>query len=219
MIPERLAALREEMKRRGIDIYVVPTADFHESEYVGEHFKARKFITGFTGSAGTAVFTKDQAGLWTDGRYFIQAAQQLEGSGVELMKMGEPGVPTVEDFIADAIPEGGVLGFDGRVVAMGLGQDLEERLAKKGATINYSEDLIDKIWEDRPALSEKPAFALGEEYTGESTASKLARIREAMAADIAQMQLEAPAVSTYEFRIPQSCIFSNASFLRNHHYG
>ena len=181
-VPERVAALRALMAERGYDIYMVPTDDNHQSEYVGEYFKARSFITGFTGSAGTAVFTKDQAGLWTDGRYFIQAAQQLEGSGVELMKMGEPGVPTVEDFIADAIPEGGVLGFDGRVVAMGLGQDLEERLAKKGATINYSEDLIDKIWEDRPALSEKPAFALGEEYTGESTASKLARIREAMAA-------------------------------------
>ena len=115
-VPERIAALRALMAERGYDIYMVPTDDNHQSEYVGEYFKARSFITGFTGSAGTAVFTKDQAGLWTDGRYFIQAAQQLEGSGVELMKMGEPGVPTVEDFIADAIPEGGVLGFDGRVV-------------------------------------------------------------------------------------------------------
>ena len=79
MIPERLTALREEMKRRSIDIYVVPTADFHESEYVGEHFKARKFITGFTGSAGTAVITLKEAGLWTDGRYFVQAEKQLEG--------------------------------------------------------------------------------------------------------------------------------------------
>ena len=181
-VPERVAALRALMAERGYDIYMVPTDDNHQSEYVGEYFKARAFITGFTGSAGTAVFTKDFAGLWTDGRYFIQAAQQLDGSGVELMKMGEPGVPTVEEFIASAMPEGGVLGFDGRVVAMGLGKDLEDRLAAKGATINYSEDLIDKVWADRPALSEKPAFALGEEYTGESTASKLARIREAMAA-------------------------------------
>lgn len=179
-IPERITALRALMEERGYDIYMVPTDDNHQSEYVGEYFKARSFITGFTGSAGTAVFTKDKAGLWTDGRYFIQAAKQLEGSGVELMKMGEPGVPTVEDFIADVIPEGGVLGFDGRVVAMGLGKDLETRLAAKNATINYSEDLIDHIWTGRPALSEKPAFALGEEYTGESTSSKLARIREAM---------------------------------------
>ena len=181
-VPERVTALRALMTERGYDIYMVPTDDNHQSEYVGEYFKARAFITGFTGSAGTAVFTKDFAGLWTDGRYFIQAAQQLDGSGVELMKMGEPGVPTVEEFIASAMPEGGVLGFDGRVVAMGLGKDLETRLAAKNATINYSEDLVDKIWTDRPALSEKPAFALGEEYTGESTASKLARIREAMAA-------------------------------------
>ena len=143
-------------------------------------FKARAFITGFTGSAGTAVITKDEAGLWTDGRYFIQAAQQLEGSGVKLFKMGEPGVPTVEEYIANVIPENGTLGFDGRVVAMGEGQALVEAVAPKHAKINYSEDLIDLIWKDRPALSEKPAFALGEEYTGESTASKLARIREAM---------------------------------------
>ena len=153
-VPERVAALRALMAERGYDVYMVPTDDNHQSEYVGEYFKARAFITGFTGSAGTAVFTKDFAGLWTDGRYFIQAAQQLDGSGVELMKMGEPGVPTVEDFIESVIPEGGVLGFDGRVVAMGLGKDLEDRLAAKNATINYSEDLIDKIWEDRPALSE-----------------------------------------------------------------
>lgn len=179
-IAERITALRALMADRGYDVYMVPTDDNHQSEYVGEHFKARAFITGFTGSAGTAVITKDEAGLWTDGRYFVQAAQQLEGSGVKLFKMGEPGVPTVEEYIANVIPENGTLGFDGRVVAMGEGQALVEAVAPKHAKINYSEDLIDLIWEDRPALSEKPAFTLGEEYTGESTASKLARIREAM---------------------------------------
>lgn len=179
-IAERITALRALMADRGYDVYMVPTDDNHQSEYVGEHFKARAFITGFTGSAGTAVITKDEAGLWTDGRYFIQAAQQLERSGVKLFKMGEPGVPTVEEYIANVIPENGTLGFDGRVVAMGEGQALVEAVAPKNAKINYSEDLIDLIWEDRPALSEKPAFALDEEYTGENTASKLARIREAM---------------------------------------
>jgi len=168
------------MEERGYDAYMVPTDDNHQSEYVGEHFKARAFITGFTGSAGTAVITKDTAGLWTDGRYFIQAEQQLSGSGVKLFKMGEPDVPTVEDFIADILPEGGTLGFDGRVVAMGEGQALEAAAAKKNGKIDYSTDLIDKIWEDRPALSEEPAFALGVEYTGESTKSKLKRIRKAM---------------------------------------
>lgn len=179
-VPERISALRSLMEEKGYDVYLIPTDDNHQSEYVGEHFKARAFITGFTGSAGTAVITKTEAGLWTDGRYFIQAAQQLDGSGVTLFKMGEPGVPALEDYITKVIPEGGTLGFDGRVVAMNEGQALEAALAPKNGKINYSEDLIDKIWEGRPALSEKPAFALGEEYTGESTASKLARIREAM---------------------------------------
>lgn len=179
-IPERISALRALMEERGYDVYMVPTDDFHQSEYVGDHFKVREYITGFTGSAGTAVFTKDEAGLWTDGRYFLQADQQLAGTGVKLYKMGEPGVPTVEEFIASALPEGGTLGFDGRVVAIEEGAALEEAVASKDAKINYSEDLVGEVWADRPALSEKPAFALGEEYTGESTESKLARVREAM---------------------------------------
>ena len=179
-VVDRIKVLREIMKEKGIDVYVVPTADFHQSEYVGEYFKARAFITGFTGSAGTAVITQDDARLWTDGRYFIQAAAQLAGTTVELMKMGEPGVPTLEAYLAEAIPTGGVLGFDGRVVAMGEGQCYEEIAASKGAKIIYDYDLIDSIWEDRPALSEEPVFALGLEYTGESVASKLERIRKAM---------------------------------------
>ncbi len=179
-VPERISALRALMEERGYDAYMVPTDDNHQSEYVGEHFKARAFITGFTGSAGTAVITKDAAGLWTDGRYFIQAEQQLKGSGVKLFKMGEPDVPTVEDYITDVLSEGGTLGFDGRVIAMGEGQALESATAKKHGKIDYSTDLIDQIWEDRPPLSEEPAFALGEEYTGESTQSKLKRIRKAM---------------------------------------
>lgn len=188
-VPERISALRALMEERGYDAYMVPTDDNHQSEYVGEHFKARAFITGFTGSAGTAVITKDAAGLWTDGRYFIQAEQQLSGSGVKLFKMGEPDVPTVEDFIADVLPEGGTLGFDGRVVAMGEGQALEAAAAKKNAKIDYSTDLVDKIWEDRPALSEEPAFALGIEYTGESTESKLKRIRKSMAEEGADIHI------------------------------
>lgn len=181
-ICERISALRALMAEKGFDAYMVPTDDNHQSEYVGEHFKARAFITGFTGSAGTAVITAGEAGLWTDGRYFIQAAKQLEGSGVTLFKMGEPGVPSVEEFIADVLPENGTLAFDGRVVAMGEGQALEAAVAPKNGTISYSEDLVEKIWEGRPLLSEEPAFALEEKYTGESTASKLARIRESMKA-------------------------------------
>ena len=96
---ERLERLREKMRERGIDVYVVPTSDFHESEYVGEHFACRKYITGFTGSAGTAVVTMTEAGLWTDGRYFVQASGQLKGSDVALMKMGVEGVPTVLEYM------------------------------------------------------------------------------------------------------------------------
>lgn len=105
MIPERLAALRQEMEKRDIAVYIVPTADFHESEYVGEYFKARRFITGFTGSAGTAVITRTKAGLWTDGRYFVQAAKQLEGTTVTLYRMGEEHVPTVDEYVEQTLKE------------------------------------------------------------------------------------------------------------------
>lgn len=180
MIPERLKKLREEMAQRGIDIYVVPTSDFHDSEYVGEHFKARKFITGFTGSAGTAVITMTEAGLWTDGRYFVQAERQLEGSTVTLYRMGEEGVPMVDEFLAEKLPENGCLGFDGRVIGGTWGRRMEKLAEKKNGTIHCNEDLIDIIWEDRPALSKEPAFILEEKYAGKSTAEKLAAVREAM---------------------------------------
>ena len=114
-ITERVQKLHEIMRQNKVDVYIVPTADFHQSEYVGEYFKIREFLTGFTGSAGTAVFTANEAYLWTDGRYFIQAAKELEGTPVRLMKMGEPGVPDIEHFLNDSLPEGGVIAFDGRV--------------------------------------------------------------------------------------------------------
>ena len=179
-VEERIAKLREQMKERGMDVYIVPTADFHQSEYVGEHFKARKFMTGFSGSAGTAVFTMTEARLWVDGRYFIQAAAQIEGTSIEMMKMGKPGVPTIDEYLKEAIPENGTLGFDGRVVAMGNGRRYEEIVAEKNGKIVYAYDLVGKIWEDRPELSKEPVFTLEEKYTGESTASKLKRIREKM---------------------------------------
>ena len=179
-IPERLTNLRAIMAEKGIDVYIVPTADFHQSEYVGEYFKARKYITGFSGSAGTAVITKDEARLWTDGRYFIQAAKQLENTTVELMKMGEPGVPELTAYLADILKPGDTLGFDGRVVSVGEGQEYADIAQAKQAKVAYHEDLIDLIWTDRPELSTAPAFSLGIEYTGESAEDKLARIREKM---------------------------------------
>ena len=179
-VPERLSALRKCMEEKNIDVYVVPTADFHQSEYVGEHFKARKFITGFSGSAGTAVITKTEARLWTDGRYFIQAAAQLEGTTVELMKMGEPGVPEMNAYIEEVLKEGETLGFDGRVVSVGEGEGYAAIARKKNAKMLYQADLIHEIWEDRPVLSEEPAFDLDVKYAGETVAGKLTRIREEM---------------------------------------
>jgi Xaa-Pro aminopeptidase len=180
MIPERLAKLRAEMKKRNISMYVVPTADFHESEYVGEHFKARKYMTGFSGSAGTAVITMTEAGLWTDARYFVQAAKQLEGTTVTLYKMREEGVPTVNEYIENTLEEGGCLGFDGRVINSTLGAEFAEIAAAKNGTLYVDEDLVDLIWEDRPPLSKEPAWVLEEKYAGESVSSKLKTIREKM---------------------------------------
>lgn len=180
MIQERLSALRSEMKKRRIDIYVVPTSDFHESEYVGAHFKARRFITGFTGSAGTAVITMTEAGLWTDGRYFVQAENQLKDSTVTLFRMGEEGVPEVDQFIKDKLPEGGCLGFDGRVINGAWGKRLQKIADEKNASMHVAEDLIDLIWADRPALPKEPLFLLEEKYTGKSTAEKIADLRAKM---------------------------------------
>ena len=147
---------------------------------MGEHFKARKFITGFTGSAGTAVITLEEAGLWTDGRYFVQAENQLKGSTVTLYRMGEEGVPTTDEFIADKLQEGGCLGFDGRVVNGTWGAKLEKIAAEKHDTLYGKEDLVNLIWKDRPALSKEPLFILEEKYSGRSTKSKLADLREVM---------------------------------------
>ena len=177
---KHLEQLREKMRERGIDVYVVPTSDYHESEYVSEHFACRRYITGFTGSAGTAVVTMEEAGLWTDGRYFVQAAKQLEGSGVTLRKMGVEGVPTILEYLRQAMPEGGTLGFDGRVINELLGEEMEAAVAARHAKIAYGEDLVGMIWADRPALSREPVWILDEKYCGKSAAEKIADLRAAM---------------------------------------
>lgn len=179
-ITERVEKLQSQMKLDKVDIYLVPTADFHQSEYVGEHFKMRQFLTGFTGSAGTAVFTQEEAYLWTDGRYFIQAAKELEHTPVRLMKMGEPGVPTITDFLEEHLPEGGVIGFDGRCVSLGDGKLYETIAAGKHGSISYEKDLAEDIWQDRPELSKEPVWELDLTYAGEDRQSKLARIRKSM---------------------------------------
>ena len=177
---EHLNRLREKMREAGVDVYVVPTADFHESEYVGEYFACRKYITGFTGSAGTAVVTMDEAGLWTDGRYFVQAAGELEGSGVTLRKMGVEGVPTILEYLKETVPEGGTLGFDGRVVNELWGEEMEAAVAGKKAAVACGADLVGEIWENRPQLSREPVWILEEKYCGKPAAEKVKELRLAM---------------------------------------
>ena len=179
-VPQRLSDLRREMKSRGIDIYVVPTADFHGSEYVGEHFKARQFITGFTGSAGTAVITAEEAGLWTDARYFLQADAQLKDSGVTLYRMGEEGVPTLQEFLTDKLPQGGCIGFDGRTVSGSEGRAYRKLADDKKGRLSVDEDLIGLIWADRPPLPAGKVWRYGIEYAGRTTAEKLAAVRAEM---------------------------------------
>lgn len=188
-IPKRLDALRACMKEKNIDIYVIPTADFHQSEYVGEYFKARTYLSGFTGSAGTLVVTKTWAGLWTDGRYFLQAAKELIGSTIELMKMNEPGVPTISDFIKEFLPIEGTLGFDGRVISLEEGREYEAIVKEKTGKIVTEYDLCDAIWPDRPIISQEPAFALDIKYAGKSAAEKLVDIRSVMAKEGATLQI------------------------------
>ena len=181
-IKQKLNALRILMKEKKIDAYLVPTDDFHGSEYVGDYFKCRKYITGFTGSAGTAIITQDMAGLWTDGRYFIQAADQLRDTTIELFKSGEPGVPTVHQFLNDKLQEGMCLGFDGRTVSAREAEELQELLQEKHITFSVNDDMIGEIWEDRPVLSCEPVMELDIRWTGKSRADKIAEIREQMKA-------------------------------------
>lgn len=189
MDSKRITALRAIMKREGIDYYYIPTADFHESEYVVEYFKARKFITGFTGSAGVAVIGQEEAWLWTDGRYFIQAAAQIEGSGFGLMKMGQEGVPTVMQYLGEKLQEGQCIGFDARVVNTNDAKEFAKIAAKKHGSLKTDKDLLDEVWTDRPALVHQPADVLKDEFNGEATASKLARVREQMEKEEAQYHI------------------------------
>lgn len=179
MISERLSALRRVMEQKKADMYLVPASDFHESEYVTDYFKAREFLTGFTGSAGTAVITAKEAGLWTDGRYFVQAKEQLPDE-IRLYQMGEDGVPDIEEYVENHLKEHGCLAFDGRVVNAVWGEKLKKAAEKIHGTIKTDEDLLDGIWKDRPALSCEPVWLLDEKYSGKKTSDKLSKVREEM---------------------------------------
>lgn len=183
MIQNRLCKLRKSMKAAGIDCYLIPTSDYHDSEYVSGFFMVRKYFSGFTGSAGTLVVTQKEAVLFTDGRYFIQAGKELADTEIKLMKMGEPGVPTISQYLDKTLKEGESLGFDGRVVKADKAQIYEEILDKKNGRIIWDKDLAEDIWEDRPRLNHNPIFILEECYSGESASGKIKRVREKMKAE------------------------------------
>ena len=176
----KLEKLRGLMKENGIDYYVIPTDDFHASEYVGAYFETRSWISGFTGSAGTLLVGQEFAGLWTDGRYFLQASLQLEGTGIDLMKMGVEGVPTLNQYLTEHLTEGMTLGFDGRCLSASFMEELQTSLKDTKIQVVYEKDLVGEIWEDRPALSKKPAWFLEDEKCGASFTEKLAVVRDEM---------------------------------------
>lgn len=189
MIKDRLCKLRESMKAAGIDCYLIPTSDYHDSEYVSSFFMVRKYFSGFTGSAGTLVVTKDTAALFTDGRYFIQAERELKGTGILLMKTGEPGVPTLVQYLDQCLLDGETLGFDGRVVMADDADSYVKILEKKKGKLIFDRDLAEDIWADRPPLVHHPVFCLPECYSGESMSLKITRVREKMKAEGADMHI------------------------------
>lgn len=178
---QRIAELRKLMKEAGIDYYIVPTADYHNSEYVSDYFKMREVLSGFTGSAGTLVVGGSEAGLWTDGRYFVQAESELEGSDIVLYKMQEENVPTIKEYLEKNVSEGQTVGFDGRVVDAFFGKELEEVFAGKNVTLAYDKDIAAQLWQDRPAMPVSRVWIVSGENCGMSVSEKLAKVREKMA--------------------------------------
>lgn len=186
-VNEKIAVLRGEMAKANVDALVIPTSDPHMSEYIPEAWKARKEFSGFTGSAGTLVVTTEESGLWTDGRYFIQAETQLSGSEIKLFRMREKGVPTVEEYLADT-QAGKTVAVDGTIYPAASGLLLQEKLEKVGASL-VSEDLVMPVWENRPELPHTPAYVLNVKYAGLSPKEKLQQVREKLAEKNADAQL------------------------------
>lgn len=180
MIQERLQNLRAKMQENGVQAYIIPTSDFHETEYVSDYFACRKYMSGFTGSAGTLVVLADQAGLWTDGRYFIQAQAQLQDTGIALMKMGQPETPSIEDYICQNLSKGSKVGFDGRVINYMDYKRYHAIFNSHQIDIVANLDLVNEIWQDRPALPATKTFHYALRYAGVSMEDKLAQVRQAM---------------------------------------
>lgn len=189
LIKGRLQLLRKAMAASEIDYYMMPTADFHNSEYVNDYFKVREFFSGFTGSNGTLLVWQEGAGLWTDGRYFLQAEKELEGTGVELFRMMNEGVPSIDEFLAENMICGQTLGFDGRVISVSAGKKYEQVLADKQIKITYACDLAENIWTDRPAFPAGKINTMDVALAGKSVTDKLMETREKVAAEGAESML------------------------------
>ena len=179
-VNDKIQLLREHMKKNGLDAYIIPSSDPHLSEYVADHWKARAWISGFTGSAGTFVAAMDESGLWTDGRYFIQAEKQLAGSEIKLYKMGNHGVPSYTEWIAEKLKNGDCVGFNGRTVSVFDFREMERKLSAKGIRIDKSHDLVGSIWDNRPQIPSDMIFCHDIKYTGMSAKEKIEKVREEM---------------------------------------
>ncbi len=178
MVRERIERLRNKMIEKGIDAYIIPTSDPHQSEYVEKFYKTREYISGFTGSAGTVVVTRNKAGLWTDGRYFIQAANELKGSGIDLYKVGLDDTVSIYEFLNRELKDNEVVGFNGETYSYSDYLQLEKNI--KGKKINFKEELVESIWNDRPESSKNEVFLHEEKYTGVSAKEKISLIRKEM---------------------------------------
>ena len=177
---DRIERLRALMTEQDLAAYVIFSGDDHGSEYVGEHFRCVEFISGFDGSAGTVVVLRDSAGLWTDGRYFIQAEEQLAGTGITLFKSGEEGVPEMEKYLSENLNDGDRIGYDGFTVTCYEAQKIKDTF--EGRKVGFVEDvdLCGELWQDRPEISHRKVWSLSSEYTGSTRGEKLKRVREEM---------------------------------------
>ena len=182
-IIQRVAALRDFMKSHQLSAFIIPSTDPHSGEYIPAHWESRKFISGFTGSAGTAVITLDDAGLWTDSRYFLQAANELEGSGIRLFKDKLPETPSITDWLGSVLNAGELVGIDGWVNTAAQAASLREELAAKGLTLTVTEDPFNTIWEGRPCLPKDAIFLHDIKYAGISCTDKIAQIQEKIKAN------------------------------------
>ncbi|OOM75244.1 aminopeptidase [Clostridium puniceum] len=179
-IKEKIEAIRQLMKENDMDAYIVPSFDAHQSEYVADYWKSREWISGFTGSAGTVVITLDDAGLWTDGRYYIQAEKQLEGSGIRLFKAAEPEVPSFIEWLRDTLKEKNNVGFDGNIISVDMVKDMHKEFDTKNIGLIIKQDLINEIWSDRPEIPKSSVFIHEVKYAGKSITEKLNQVREEM---------------------------------------